>query len=456
MCYPEFHYRWSWQLGHTPAELWPYIADTNRFNHNTGLPCVECHPLTPEESVNARRKLSFKRMGVTVEWTEEPFEWLEPRRSGVVRRNSRGPVDRMRVVAELEPYQDGTRLFYQIWARPANPIGLLAIPIQIGRLTSRAFGRVFTQYDEWIEEDRRPTQEQTQSFVSGGRHRLTGELVNAGADPDVTEALGRAVVEGSDLDLIKMRPYALADEWALPRRTVLDAFLLSTRLGLHDVSWDVLCPLCRGAKDTTTNLAGILPQVHCETCNIDFDVDFDRSVELTFRPGSTIREVGRTEYCVAGPRVTPHVVVQQLLQPSEKRIVSPELEEGPHRIRTLRLARGRYLDVKDEGPSSVDVDATPSGWGREAVAIGLTPTLSLRNDTDEEQLFVLERMVVDGFCGHGRRIHPPCSGTGTSSLSTPFAPGSGSLSETSPSCSPICADRPECIGKSGMPPRSGW
>lgn len=229
------------------------------------------------------------------------------------------------------------------------------------------------------------------------RHSLSCPVADAGADPDVTEALGRAVVEGSDLDLIKMRPYALADEWALPRRTVLDAFLLSTRLGLLDVSWDILCPLCRGAKDTTTNLAGILPQVHCETCNIDFDVDFDRSVELTFRPGSTIREVGRTEYCVAGPRVTPHVVVQQLLQPSEKRIVSPELEEGRHRIRTLRLAGGRYLDVKDEGPSSVDVDATPSGWGREAVAIGLTPTLSLRNDTDEEQLFVLERMVVDHF-----------------------------------------------------------
>jgi hypothetical protein len=38
-----------------------------------------------------------------------------------------------------------------------------------------------------------------------------------------------------------------------------------------------------------------------------------RSVEIVFRPVEAIRAVTRTEFCVAGPQVTPHGVAQQLL-----------------------------------------------------------------------------------------------------------------------------------------------
>ncbi len=396
MAYPEFHYRWTWKLRHTPAELWPYVADTNRFNHDTGLPCVDCHPLPKEESVNARRKLSFRRMGVLVEWTEEPFEWVAPRRFGVVRRYNRGPIERMRIVAELEPFAGGTRLFYQVWARPANLIGLLSIPIQIGRVSAKAFGRVFERYDDLIDEERTETRSQIHDFVPGGIRRLKRlreELVDAGGDENLISCLADVLTERPDVDVSKMRPYVFADEWDQPRRKVLDLFLLSTRLGLLDMSWDILCPLCRGTKESAQNLAGILPQVHCDTCNIDFEADFDRSVELTFRPGSTIREVGGTDYCVAGPRVTPHVVVQQLLAPGDSRTVEPELDEGRHRLRTLKLPGGRYVDVSDTGQRTLDVSGTADGWSQEDVAVNTRPALKLRNETVDEQLFILERVA---------------------------------------------------------------
>jgi hypothetical protein len=37
----EFHYRWEYDLEASPEELWPLVADTNRFNRDAGVPVVE-------------------------------------------------------------------------------------------------------------------------------------------------------------------------------------------------------------------------------------------------------------------------------------------------------------------------------------------------------------------------------------------------------------------------------
>jgi hypothetical protein len=40
MGYPELHYKWEWRLRSPPERLWPFVADTNRFNRDTNLPAV--------------------------------------------------------------------------------------------------------------------------------------------------------------------------------------------------------------------------------------------------------------------------------------------------------------------------------------------------------------------------------------------------------------------------------
>src|SRR3954468_11036135 len=128
----EFHYRWEYDLKAGPEELWPLVADTNRFNRDTGVPAVEA--LGSKSGV---RRLRLFKFGIPVEWEEQPFEWIRPYRFGVVRRYSKGPVAELRVRVELQPRTAdresvGTRLIYEIWAKPRNVIGLAAIPIQIG------------------------------------------------------------------------------------------------------------------------------------------------------------------------------------------------------------------------------------------------------------------------------------------------------------------------------------
>jgi len=72
MNYPEFHYKWEWRLRSSPERLWPFVADTNRFNRDTGLSGVRLADDAVED--NARQHLRLSKLGVRVEWEEEPFE----------------------------------------------------------------------------------------------------------------------------------------------------------------------------------------------------------------------------------------------------------------------------------------------------------------------------------------------------------------------------------------------
>jgi len=85
----------------------------------------------------------------------------------------------------------------------------------------------------------------------------------------------------------KLRPFEVADYFELPRLDVLTFCLLATKQGFLDLSWDILCPSCRGAGLHTDQLWNLEQNVHCEACNIQYGANFDQNVEVTFTPERT-------------------------------------------------------------------------------------------------------------------------------------------------------------------------
>jgi class 3 adenylate cyclase len=391
----EYHYLWEWQLRSSPAALWPLAADTNRFNRDAEVPAVE----ERGAGANARRRLRFSKLGIGVEWEEEPFEWIEPHRFSVVRRYVSGPVAEMRVAVDLEPAEGGgTRLRYQVWASPRNVLGRVAIPIQIGVLSRRRFEAAFRHYDALAAEGSAGVAEEGSRprLVPGARGRLRTareRLATAGVPAELADRLVRLVERGDELLVSRIRPYRLADDWGFDRRAVLEACLQATRASLLELQWDLLCPLCRGAKETATTLDRVGTQVHCETCNIDFQVKFDRSVELTFRPNAAIRDVERRDFCVAGPRVTPHIAIQQLLAAGEHRSLGLDLAPGSYRLRTLEGGGELPLEAAGDGAGEAEAAFAESGWPRVELRLAPTAVLGLENATGREQLVLLERVA---------------------------------------------------------------
>lgn len=397
MSYHEFHYRWEYDLKSSPEKLWPFVADTNRFNRDTGVPSLEGpNGGTVPSSKSGRKRLRLKAFGMPIEWEELPFEWVRPARIGVTRNYSKGPVSKLVVQVELAPTdRGGTKVIYQVWAVPSSPLGLLAIPVQIGLISARRFKRAFKTYDEMAQQG------QSQESAIAGREPSEAEkrrlqllaqrLEENGVTRSIANRLTNFVGEANDVELSRIRPYALADAWSEPRRSILEACLHATRVGLLDLQWDLLCPMCRGPQETSSSLRDINSNVHCEGCQIDFNVNFDRFVELTFRPNATIRMVDPKTYCAGSPHRTPHVVCQQLLAPHTERVITLPLEEGRYRIRTLSTAGEQPVGVSNKGNATAVIEVRGDDWSKEELQLSTKPELKLVNATDVEQLLVMER-----------------------------------------------------------------
>jgi adenylate cyclase len=396
MPYRDFHYRWEYVLKSSPEQLWSFVADTNRFNRDAGVPALQPAPGKKHRLRNARRRLRLSFLGVPVEWEEQPFEWIRPSRFGVVRKYSKGPIAELRILAELFPAGDGgSKLTYQIWATPKSLLGLLLIPLQFGYAIHRKFASAFELYDKTARtEIAEHSQSSLPELSTAARSRLQAakeRLLVEGAASQVTEKLINFIERADDFSLSRFRPYALADEWNEPRRAVLTACLLGTRHGLLDMQWDMLCPLCRGPQESESSLSDISSKLHCDTCRIDFTVNFDQFVEVTFKPSASVRRAEARDYCMGSPQRTPHVVVQQLLAAHTSRSLDLPLEEGRYRLRTLELPGEQLVTVSEDGAGTATARVSDRLSGDE---LKLTPQtrLQLENASDAEQLFILERL----------------------------------------------------------------
>jgi class 3 adenylate cyclase len=314
----------------------------------------------------------------------------------------------MKALVELSPRPEGgTRMTYDVWARPRNLLGLIAIPLQIGLSSAGKFRAAFKKYDELALAKSPTNQEGSEPrFSAAARQRfnlLRQKLLSDGFERDagttssqnmsVDDRLLDFIQLADDVAVARIRPYQLADEWQESRRAVLETCLRATRVGLLDLQWDLICPMCRGPQESGISLKDIAAKVHCSTCAIDFTVNFDRFVELTFRPNAAIRSVDVKDYCVGSPQRTPHVVAQQLLPGRSTRRLTLPLESGNYRLRALELSGAQAITVSVRGESSAATGVSDKGWSDKNLNISQNSSLELQNETDAEHLFILERMA---------------------------------------------------------------
>ncbi|HEY5445055.1 MAG TPA: DUF5939 domain-containing protein, partial [Pyrinomonadaceae bacterium] len=209
----------------------------------------------------------------------------------------------------------------------------------------------------------------------------------------IVERLIEFIATADDFAVARIRPYQLADSWKAPRRLVLETCLRATRVGLLDLRWDILCPMCRGAQDAGSSLKEIPTDVHCGTCKIDFTANFDRFVELTFKPNAGVRLVEIQDFCIGSPQRTPHVVVQQLLPAGSERSLDLPLGEGNYRLRVLELPGSQAVNVSPQGERSATITIVPSGWTDTVLNVSERTSFTLKNETDVEHLLILERIA---------------------------------------------------------------
>ena len=388
----EFYFDWHWNLQSSPEAIWPLASDTNRFNRDTGQPEIEML-----DNVKGTKHLRMKLPIIRVEWEEEPFEWTYPYSFGVLRTYSKGPIVEMRVQVNFDPRPEGgTQVRYQTWMKTGNLLARFAIPFVIGVIAKNRFERALRVYDRLANKRGSViTLARPRGLSARGRARfraLSETVVQQGTDPSLMTRLEDFLERSDELSIQRIRPYALADHWEVNRRAVLEMCLRATRAGILDMSWDLLCPSCRGTTEGHTNLGDVHSRSHCSTCQIDFTVNFDHNIEVVFRPNPSVRAVEfDAAFCVGSPQLQPHVVMAQSVSALHSLPVNLKLETGRYTLRASSVAGSVSLLADADGLSKSDLRVTSFGWPPEQGHVSLLPVLNLINATDAEQTFQLER-----------------------------------------------------------------
>ena len=117
----------------------------------------------------------------------------------------------------------------------------------------------------------------------------------------------RSFLENSpDAQLRRINAYALADSWHRDGRDVLTELVYATREGLVTLNWDVVCPACT-TQNRHAHLATVCALQNCCGCGSNFDVSFDRTVEVTFTIHPGIRALGPADSQLSDSVGKPHV-----------------------------------------------------------------------------------------------------------------------------------------------------
>ncbi|TXL72238.1 adenylate/guanylate cyclase domain-containing protein [Vineibacter terrae] len=121
-------------------------------------------------------------------------------------------------------------------------------------------------------------------------------VLRQSADGDVVSAIEALVRDAPDHALARVNTLDFAHRRGLGEEQVIAAFLHAARLGLFEMSWNVLCPSCGGVLDANATLKSVRSAAyHCAFCAISSEPTLDDLVEVTFMVNPRLRRIAAHE-----------------------------------------------------------------------------------------------------------------------------------------------------------------
>src|SRR4249920_942146 len=90
------------------------------------------------------------------------------------------------------------------------------------------------------------------------------DVLRKSADAASVAAIERLVHDGTDRDLCRVNVLSFAQKAGLNEERAIAAFLHAARLGIFDLSWNMLCPGCGGVMEASETLKSVDQEdYHC-------------------------------------------------------------------------------------------------------------------------------------------------------------------------------------------------
>jgi class 3 adenylate cyclase len=170
------------------------------------------------------------------------------------------------------------------------------------------------------------------------------------AKPKPVSAIERLITEAPDRALCRINALAFAAEHKLDEEDVIAAFLHAAKLGIFDLSWNILCPGCGGVLNSGTTLKSVnQTDYSCALCAAAYEPTLDEMVEVTFTISPRVRKI-----VAHNPQTLPWIeYFRQLFWSSgvdlpDDKTLARLIKEIT--LQTVELPRGEKMELSLQAP----------------------------------------------------------------------------------------------------------
>ncbi|HMV44791.1 MAG TPA: DUF5939 domain-containing protein [Leptospiraceae bacterium] len=384
---------WNFELEIEPNSLWPFISDTSRLNQAMGL-----SKMTFEEKEGILYGKA-KNAGIDLEWIEVPWNWVSGKYLVSIREYSKGFAYTVKAIFHLEKINDKTTKLYVY-------LGWIPRGFFYKLLLSASKKIIFNKYKTALNEIVKLSKnKKALSLLTSSEtyykienktlfERVKKQLLEKNLNIDIIKKLLEFIETGDDQDLYRIRVLELANKWKVSERELLIICMHATRLGLLTISWDIICPHCRGTRQEAVTLFEVPAKGSCEVCEIDFDNNSENSIEITFHIHPSIRNVPKVFFCSAEPAKKTHIKMQKVLGPKQFIEENLNLNVGSYRLRIKGERNFNILNITDTEEKKLinwfSADNTN-------FLSGTNPLIRIENPKEKINLYTIEELAWDPF-----------------------------------------------------------
>ncbi|KAA0965472.1 adenylate/guanylate cyclase domain-containing protein [Sporosarcina sp. ANT_H38] len=376
-------------------QMWSLLEDTNQLNKYIGLFPVRFSPFTHENGSLVRQSRAKVFGVIEIAWRENVFEWIKQQSYSIERVYITGPAERVLWKVILEPQGESRtllRLKGEFTYR--NLLGRLIMKVNTIPQLRRTFLYALKLEGKSEVTTILPQARRTAIVQKEHLGRLTAKLYSAISNKKMVEEFIQTIEMGNDNDVTSMKPLLWAETHQYDRRQTVELFLVATKVGILDQEWSLMCPNCRVPKSQTNTLRQLDDTVHCDLCGVDYEIDFDRYVEMRFTVNPSIRQASQELFCINGPMNSPHIVAQfRIPGNSSKELKLPDWDQ---KLR-LRVLKFNYTAIiyEETDDTKSQLTITESGIAEKEVA--KTRFMQVENRTSQELVLVIEEVEWDRF-----------------------------------------------------------
>lgn len=217
----------------------------------------------------------------------------------------------------------------------------------------------------------------------------------------------------------RINPFTFADRAEIDAETTLDLFVHGAKLGLFDLEWGAVCPLCGAIASSVADLGQVAEDlVHCALCDCDAPSVLDDTVEVTFAysPKGTVLDLHKDfaayqhYYTSSGypyreqwrSYYERHTLADVKLRPGEDAKLVFSIEAGgTYRVLCLDTHSGATLLGAEEGSgaeekSEAELALSEQGFSHRKTTLSAgEASLALANRTEQAVWIRVLKIVMD-------------------------------------------------------------